>query len=173
MLNAMHPATAKRMTTSKLANEKSNTKLFRINLEMRGNKLEYDPSLDENAHKSLMQMIKTLMADICSVTGQIKKIAQPMHDSTAADSVITYQSTFYLTLRQIFVSRKEKNTIGKFSIYLVFQMNWTQTKIFCKRKTISFTQYEWLHAMRTSTWNRSCATITSGWRTSTCGCGHS
>lgn len=171
----MHPATAKRITktTSKLANENSNTKFFRINLEMRGNKLEYDPSLDENAHNSFMQMIKTLMADICSVTGQIKKIAQPMHGTTAADSAITYQSTLCLAIQQIFVSREEKNAFGKFSFYLVFQMNWTPTKIFCKRKRISFTQFEWVHAMRTNTWNRFCATITSGWRTSICGCGNS
>lgn len=90
MLNAMHSSPT---TKTLLANEKSNSKLFRINLQMRGNKLEYDPSLDENADKSFMQTIKNLIDDICTVTSQVKKIAQPVNvDPAAPDSAITYQS---------------------------------------------------------------------------------
>lgn len=76
-----------------MTNEKTNAKLFRINLQMHENKLEYDPSLKENADNSFMQTIKDLIADICSVTSRIKKIAQLVIDRTKPNTRITYQST--------------------------------------------------------------------------------
>lgn len=79
--------------TPMMANEISNSKLFRINLQMNNDdkQLVYEPSLDENAAKSFMQTIKNLMDDVSSVTSQIKKIAQPMVDTLAPLSFITYQ----------------------------------------------------------------------------------
>lgn len=101
-----------------MANEKANSKLFRINLQMHGNKLEYEPSLDETVDKSFMQTIKNLIADICSVTSQIKKIAQPAIDtnttatanSTSSQNFVSYQSKLYAIL--------EWNEIGTNTQYI-------------------------------------------------------
>lgn len=70
-------------------------------------RLEYEPTLDESADESFMQTIKNLIADICSVTSQIKKIAQPIAvDSTASISAITYQGMLcFVQLPKIFNSR--------------------------------------------------------------------
>lgn len=107
ILNAMHSklkkttlpaataaATAGAATmTPMMANEMSHSKLFRINLQMNNDdkQLVYEPSLDENAAKSFMQTIKNLMDDVSSVTSQIRKIAQPMVDTLAPFSFITFQ----------------------------------------------------------------------------------
>lgn len=88
------------------ANEKPNSKLFRVNLEMRDNNLDYEPSFDENADKSFMKTITDLISDICSVTSQIKKIAQPIGGSTAPNLAVTYQSTFRFAIHTILNSQE-------------------------------------------------------------------
>lgn len=68
-----------------------NAKLFRIKLELWGNQLKFVPTLaDENDKDSFMHTIKSLIDDICSVTYQIDRIAQPISECSSAKR--TYQS---------------------------------------------------------------------------------
>lgn len=68
-----------------------NAKLFRIKLELWGNQLKFVPNLaDENDEGSFMHTIKSLIDDICSVTHQIDRIAQPISGCSSAKR--TYQS---------------------------------------------------------------------------------
>lgn len=55
------------------------------------NELVYEPTLDEMGDNSFMHTINSLIADICSVTSQITKIA-PDHGTETAN----YQSNVYL-----------------------------------------------------------------------------
>lgn len=81
-------------------NDSDNLNLFRIKLELCGNQLRFMPtlSLDENDTDTFMYTIQCLIKDICSVSHQIDRIAQPTSECTAAKR--TYQSK----LIQMFIS---------------------------------------------------------------------
>lgn len=83
ILNAMKP------TLTNETNE--NAKLFRINLELYENRLEFSPALDENVKNSFMHMINSLISDIFSVTSHINRIASHTATSTTTDN--SYKST--------------------------------------------------------------------------------
>lgn len=74
-------------------NESDNSKLFRIKLVLCENHLIFMPSLslDENRKDTFMYTIHCLINDICSVSHQINRIAQPTSESTPAAKQ-TYQS---------------------------------------------------------------------------------
>lgn len=73
-------------------NDNDNSKLFRIKLELWENRLKFVPSLSEeiNDKDSFINTIKSLIKDICSVSHQIDRIAQPISECTATKR--TYQS---------------------------------------------------------------------------------
>lgn len=71
----------------------TSTKLFCLKLELWQNYLEFNPTLsEENDKDSFMQMIKSLMEDICAVSYHIDRIVQPTTNSTLATK--TYKSKF-------------------------------------------------------------------------------
>lgn len=73
-------------------NDNDNSKLFRIKLELWDNSLTFIPTLSTNdaAKDSFMHTIQSLIKDICSVSHQIDRIAQPINECSAAKR--TYQS---------------------------------------------------------------------------------
>lgn len=77
-------------------NDSENLKLFRIKLELCGNRLRFMPTLstDENDKDSFMYTIQCLIRDICSVSHQINRIAQPPPPTTneCMTAKRTYQS---------------------------------------------------------------------------------
>lgn len=74
-------------------NDSENLKLFRVKLELCGNSLRFVPSLDtdESDRDSFMYTIQFLIKDICSVSHQINRIAQPPTGEGVA-AKRTYQS---------------------------------------------------------------------------------
>lgn len=67
------------------------SKLFRIKLELCEQQLTFIPSLREEHDKDgFIDSIKNLINDICSVSHQIDRIAQPINDVSSAKQ--TYQS---------------------------------------------------------------------------------
>lgn len=82
------------MKQENISNDNGNSKLFCIKLELWQDHLEFNPTLsDENNKNSFMQMIKTLIEDICSVSYQIDRIVQPKTDTTLATR--TYKSKLF------------------------------------------------------------------------------
>lgn len=77
-------------------NDGENSKLFRIKLELHGNRLRFMPTLssDENDKDSFMYTIQCLIRDICSVSHQINRIAQPLTSECVA-AKRTYQSKLW------------------------------------------------------------------------------
>lgn len=74
-------------------NDSENVKLFRIKLELCGNRLRFIPTLstDKTDKDCFLSTIQCLIEDICSVSHQINRIAQPpTNDCSAAKR--TYQS---------------------------------------------------------------------------------
>lgn len=80
------------MSQENAFNDNDNSKLFRIKLELWENQLKFVPTLseDENDKDSFVHTIKSLVKDICSVSHQIDRIAQPISECSAAKR--TYQS---------------------------------------------------------------------------------
>lgn len=73
-------------------NDSDNLNLFRIKLELCGNQLRFMPTLstNENDTDTFMYTIQCLIEDICSVSHQIDRIAQPTSECTTPKR--TYQS---------------------------------------------------------------------------------
>lgn len=79
------------MNQGNASKDNENSKLFRIKLELWENQLNFIPSLtNENDKDSFMHTIKSLIKDICSVSHQIDRIAQPISECSSAKR--TYQS---------------------------------------------------------------------------------
>lgn len=69
------------MNQGNASKDNENSKLFRIKLELWENQLNFVPSLtNENDKDSFMHTIKSLLKDICSVSHQIDRIAQPISE---------------------------------------------------------------------------------------------
>lgn len=73
-------------------NDSENSKLFVIKLDLFENRLRFMPTLsaDENDKDSFIYTIHCLINDICSISHQINRIAQPTSKCTAMKR--TYQS---------------------------------------------------------------------------------
>lgn len=71
----------------------TNHKLFRIKLELWENQLKFIPTLsqDENGTNSFLHTIESLIKDICSMSHQIDRIAQPISECSNVTKQ-TYQS---------------------------------------------------------------------------------
>lgn len=83
-------------------NDSENLKLFRIKLELCGNRLRFMPSLstDEHDKDSFLYTIQCLIKDICSVSHQINRIAQPSTSECVA-AKRTYQSKLKCTFSDV------------------------------------------------------------------------
>lgn len=80
------------MNQGNASKDNDNSKLFRIKLELWENQLKFVPNLteEENDKDSFIHTIKSLIKDVCSVSHQIDRIAQPINECSSAKR--TYQS---------------------------------------------------------------------------------
>lgn len=79
------------MIQENASKDNDNSKLFRIKLELWDNQLKFIPTLaEENDKDSFIHTIKSLIKDICSVSHQIDRIAQPISECSSTKR--TYQS---------------------------------------------------------------------------------
>lgn len=80
------------MSEENASKDNDNSKLFRIKLELWENQLKFTPSLSQDGHDmdSFIYTIKSLISDICSVSHQIDRIAQPISECSVSKR--TYQS---------------------------------------------------------------------------------
>lgn len=87
------------MSQGNAFNGSENSKLFRIKLELCENQLRFMPTLstDENDKDSFIYTIQCLVNDICSISQQISRIAQPTSDCVAAKR--TYQSKLIYSIK--------------------------------------------------------------------------
>lgn len=79
------------MSLENASEDNDNSKLFRIKLELWDNQLKFVPTLAvENDKDSFVHTIRSLIKDICSVSHQIDRIAQPISECSSTKR--TYQS---------------------------------------------------------------------------------
>lgn len=80
------------MSQENASKDNDNSKLFRIKLEVWENQLKFTPTLSQDEHDidSFIYTIQSLIKDICSVSHQIDRIAQPISECSASKR--TYQS---------------------------------------------------------------------------------